>query len=82
MQSSFPVIHKVGNADNFVLSKFANKQDGAIDHFNYLSKHYEQCKFAFKIFRLLTVSNLFALKVVQSCQHCQLCVLRKNSTRV
>ena len=26
-----------------------------------------------------TVSNLFALEVVQSCQHCQLCVLRENS---
>ena len=28
---------------------------------------------------LLTVSNLFALEDVQSCQHCQLCVLRENS---
>ena len=32
-----------------------------------------------KLIRLLTVSNLFALETVQSCQHCQLCVLRENS---
>ena len=32
-----------------------------------------------KLVRLLTVSNLFGLEVVQSCQHCQLCVLRENS---
>ena len=35
-----------------------------------------------KLIRLLTVSNLFALEVVQSCQHCQLCVLRENSILV
>ena len=39
--SSFPVIHNVGNGDNFVLPKFANKQDREICCFNYLSKHYE-----------------------------------------
>ena len=32
-----------------------------------------------KLIRLLTVSNLFALEVVQSCEHCQLCVLQENS---
>ena len=32
-----------------------------------------------KLIRLLTISNLFALEVVQSCQHCQLYVLRENS---
>ena len=32
-----------------------------------------------KLIRLLTVSNLFALEVVESCQHCQLCVLWENS---
>ena len=32
-----------------------------------------------KLIRLLTVSNIFALEVVQSCQHCQLCVLQENS---
>ena len=37
--------------------------------------------FALKLIRLLTVSNLFALEVVQSCQHCQLCVLLENSNR-
>ena len=62
VKSSFPIIHKVGHVDNFVLSKFANKQDREISHFNYLSKHYELCKFTFKLIRLLTVSNLFALR--------------------
>ena len=33
-----------------------------------------------KLIGLLTVSNLFALEVVQSCKHCQLCVLQGNST--
>ena len=28
---------------------------------------------------VLTVSNLFALEVVQKCQRCQLCVLWENS---
>ena len=32
-----------------------------------------------KLVMLLTVSNLFALEDVQSCQHCQLCVLLENS---
>ena len=35
-----------------------------------------------KLIRLLTISNLFALEVVQSCQHCQLCVLRENSNGI
>ena len=39
--SSFLVIHKVGNVDNFVLSKYADKYDREINNFNYLSKHYE-----------------------------------------
>ena len=39
-QLSFPVIHKAGNVDNFVLPKFANKYAREINHFNYLSKHY------------------------------------------
>ena len=77
--SSFPVIHKVGNFDIFVLFKFENKLDREINPFNFNSKHYDKCKFSLKLIRLLTVSNLFPLLVVQKCQHCQLCVLRENS---
>ena len=63
----------------FVSLKFENKLDREINHFNFNSKHYEKCKFALKLIEFLTVSNLFKLEVVQKCQHCQLCVLQKNS---
>ena len=53
--------------------------DSGIDHFNYDSKHYDKYKFTLKLIIILTVSNLFPLEDVQKCQHCQLCVLRKNS---
>ena len=36
--TSFPVIHKVGNVDIFVLLKFENKLDRGINHFNLNSK--------------------------------------------
>ena len=53
--------------------------DREIHHINYNSKHHGKCKFAFKLIRFLTVSNLFTLEVVQKCQRCQLCVLWENS---
>ena len=56
--------------------------DREISHFNYKSNHYDKCKFALKLIRLLTISNLFSLEPVQKCQHCQLCVLRENLTEV
>ena len=34
LDSSFPVIHKVGNVDIFILLKFGNKMDTEISHFN------------------------------------------------
>ena len=63
--SSFPVIHKVGNVGIFVLLKFENKLNREISHFNFISKHYDKCKFALKLIWLIPVSNLFQLEVVQ-----------------
>ena len=37
------------------------------------------CKLDLKPIMPITVPDLFALEVVQECQHCQLCVLRENS---
>ena len=79
LDSSFSVIHKVGNVDIFVLLKFGNKMDTEISHFNYNSKYYDKCKSASKLIRLLSDDNLFWL-VVQKCQHCQLCILWENFT--
>ena len=81
-QSSFPVIHKVGNVGIFVLVKCETKLDKEINHFSFNSKHYKKCKFTLKLIGLLTVSNLFPLEVVQKCQHCQLCLLRDNSNEM
>ena len=76
--SSFPVLHKVGNVDILVLYKSENKMVIDISDFTFNSKHCN--KFALKLISLLTVSNLFPLDFVQKCQHCQLCMLRENST--
>ena len=75
IQSSFPVIHKVGNFGIFILLKFENKMDREISHFDFNSEYHDKCKSALKLIKILTVSNLFSLEVVQKCQHCQLCVL-------
>ena len=45
---SFPVAHKVNNVGIFVLFKFEN----SIRHFNFISKLYDRCKFALKLFHL------------------------------
>ena len=45
---SFPVAHKVNNVGIFVLFKFEN----SIKHFNFISKPYDRCKFALKLFHL------------------------------
>ena len=34
---------------------------------------FKECKFALKLFQLLTISNLFPLEVVPKWQRCQLC---------
>ena len=52
INSSFPMIHKVGNADIFVLLKFENKMDREINHFNYHSKHYDKYRSALKLIKL------------------------------
>ena len=78
-QSSFPVIHKVGNIDIFVLLKFGNKLDVVISHINFISKQYDKCKFVLELVLLGTIVNLFLLEVVQRCQHCQPCVIWENS---
>ena len=43
------------------------------------SRYHVKCKFASEFILLITITNLFPFKVVQKCQHCQLCVLRENS---
>ena len=58
-QSSFPLIHKVGNAGIFVLLKFENIVDREINQFNLSLKHYDKCKFVLKLIPLLYVFNLF-----------------------
>ena len=35
-------------------------------YLNYYSKHYDKCKFALKLIRLITVSNLFPLEFEQN----------------
>ena len=76
-QRSCPVIHKVGNADMFVLLKFENKLDTLYQSLKFFnSKHHDKCKFASTLIQLLTIAHLFRLKIVQ--KH-QLCVLRENS---
>ena len=47
-QSSFPVIHKVGNVAIFVLLKFQNKLGGEIRLFNLNSTHNDKGKLALK----------------------------------
>ena len=46
-RGEFSVTHKVGNVGIYVLLKFESKIDREINHFNYNSKHYDKCKFAF-----------------------------------
>ena len=53
--------------------------DREIYHINQNLKHHGKYKFAFKLIRFLTVSNLFTIEVVRKCQRCQLCVLWENS---
>ena len=79
IDSSFAVIHKVGNVDTFVLLKFETKWDWEINHFNFNSEYKDKCKFDLKLSWYLAVLNLFQLEVVRICQCCQLCVLRENS---
>ena len=50
-------------------------------HLKFNSKHYDKCKFRLKLIPFEATSSVFSLEVVQSCQHCQLCALRENSTR-
>ena len=59
-QSSFPVIHKVGNAGVFVLLKFENIVDREINQFNLSSEHHNKCKFVLIPIPLLNVFNLFS----------------------
>ena len=58
---------------------FENEIVIAVNHLTFNLKHHDKCKFAVKWTPLVTTSNIFPLEVVQKCQHCQLCVLRKNS---
>ena len=68
-------MHTAGNVSIFVLLKFEKTLDREIIHFIYNSNHHDKCKFALKLTKLLTVSNLFPLEVVRKFQGFQLCVL-------
>ena len=66
-QTSFPVIHKVGNTGILVLLEFESKgrKISYFHYFNFNSKYHDKCKFASKLILLLAVSNLFPLEVIQ-----------------
>ena len=74
-ESSFPVIY--WQCWHFILLKFEN--DRETSRFNVNSKHHGKPKFALKLIRLRSVYNLYPLEFLQKYQHCQLCVLGKNS---
>ena len=76
MNSSFPVIHKVGNIGNIALLNVTINKEISL---KYNSIYCDKCKFVLKLIRPLTVSNLFPLIVVQKCQYSQFCIVRENS---
>ena len=61
MASSFPIIHRVGNADNLALLKFENDMNKEIGHFNYNSKHYGKSKYALKSIGLFPIDFHYTL---------------------
>ena len=75
-QSRFPVLHKVGNVDIFVLPKFENKLHTVISDIYFILMYLDQFHFTVKLFQLITIYILFSLETAQKCQHC---VLRENS---
>ena len=77
---SFPVTHKVAMLAFLYCFSFENQIDIVVSHLNFNLKHHDKCKFVVELIRWCEGSNLFPLEVVQKCQHCQLCVLRKNSS--
>ena len=78
--TSFRIIHEVGNVGIFVLLNFENKMDTVEKSVTItIIESTDKCKFALKLIRLLAISNLFPLKVVQKYQRCQCCVLLENS---
>ena len=52
--------------------------DRDLSHFSFYSRYHDKCKFALKQIKLLPVSHLFSLEVVQKCQRCQLCVFEQK----
>ena len=76
-RSSFPVIYNVGNVNIFSFLNFENKLDKVVtSYMNFKSIHHDRYEFTKRLMQLVGASNLFALEVVQKCQHCQLCVLQ------
>ena len=75
----FPQYRKLAMLTFLYCLNLKNMAARKIHHINKNSQHHGKCKFAFKLIRFLTVSNLFTLEIVQKCQHCQLCVLWENS---
>ena len=53
--SRFPVIHKVGNGDIFLLLQLKNKEDRKISHFNMNSKQHDTC---FRFIPIRSCTNL------------------------
>ena len=55
----------------YIALTLKNQMDFIFSHLNFNSKHHDKCKIALKLIPLVTVSDLFSLKVLPKCQHCQ-----------
>ena len=51
---------------HYVLLEFKNKFDAFTSHINFISKHYDKCKFALNFIQHVTIPNLFSLEVAQN----------------
>ena len=59
----FPVIHKVGNIDIFVLLRFFKNNLGmVISHIYFLSKDHVKCKFTLKVIQFLMIPIFISIR--------------------
>ena len=58
---------------------FQKKLDKELSYFSFYSRYHD--KFALKQIKLLPVSNLFPLEVVQKCQRYKLCVFEHEKAK-
>ena len=57
---------------------FQKTLDKELSYFSFYSRYHDKCKVALKQIKLLPVSNLFPLEVVQKCQRYKLCVFEQK----